>query len=142
MGYACPVCGVEQADGVHLANHLAVTASLGRSDHVAWLDDVAPDWAACSPEELAARVVDHAPDVEPPEFETDGPAPPPDFESALAAQGRRAGRGDVTPEVEAVLSEARELTERMSERTGQRDEERNEVDEGHDGDAANGEENR
>lgn len=113
MGYACPVCGVEQADGVHLANHLAVTASLGREDHEAWLADYAPDWAECSPPELADRVVEHALEVDTPEFEDDGGARPPDLESALAAQGRQPGRGAASADVDAVLEEARELTERM-----------------------------
>jgi len=37
MGYTCPVCDVEEADAVHLANHLAITASLGRENHREWL---------------------------------------------------------------------------------------------------------
>jgi hypothetical protein len=60
MGYACPVCGDPQADGEHLANHLAFTAMLGDDDHEDWLDEHAPDWADTDPDELAARVTDHA----------------------------------------------------------------------------------
>jgi len=60
MGYACPVCGDPQADGEHLANHLAFTAMLGDDDHEAWLDDHAPDWADSDPGELAAIATDHA----------------------------------------------------------------------------------
>jgi len=60
MGYACPVCGDPQADGEHLANHLAFTAMLGDADHEDWLDEHAPDWADTDPAELAARVTDHA----------------------------------------------------------------------------------
>lgn len=133
MGYACPVCGAEQVDGVHLANHLAVTASLGRPDHEAWLEEHAPDWAENTPDALADRVVEYAPEIDTPEFETEGGGrPETGFEEQLAARSRQPGRGELTggatgararggsgqreprsDEVESVLSEARELTERM-----------------------------
>ena len=118
MGYACPVCGVDLPDGVHLANHLAVTASLDRADHREWLDDHAPEWGDCGPEELAATVVDYAPEVETPDVD-DGGGRAPDLEAALASQSRRPGRGGAVAErrddeVESVLAEARELTERMT----------------------------
>lgn len=112
MGYACPVCGVEQADGVHLANHLAVTASLGREDHREWIEAHAPDWGECTPAELAERVVEHAPEVETPGFE-DGESHGPDLESELAARARRPGRGGPVADADDVLAEARELTRRM-----------------------------
>jgi len=60
MGYVCPVCEDPQADGEHLANHLAFTAMLGDEAHETWLDDRAPDWAALDPPALAQRVVDYA----------------------------------------------------------------------------------
>jgi hypothetical protein len=65
MGYVCPVCEDPQADGEHLANHLAFTALLGDDAHEAWLDDHAPGWGDCDPTSLAERVVD---DVEEGEF--------------------------------------------------------------------------
>lgn len=127
MGYACPVCGAEQADGVHLANHLAVTASLGRTDHEEWLAEHAPDWRDDAPEELADRVVEYAPEIETPEFETaDGDLPAVGLEDELAARSRRPGRGDPTAgsvgpgqephrsdDVESILAEAREMTEQI-----------------------------
>jgi len=132
MGYACPVCGAEQADGVHLANHLAVTASLGREDHETWLAEYAPEWRDDSPDELADRVTPHATEIETPAFETDdGSRPQTGFEQELAAQTRGPGRGshttaghgmgtdpltdtaDRSADVESVLAEARELTEEM-----------------------------
>lgn len=114
MGYACPVCAAEQADAVHLANHLAVTASLGRRDHEAWLAEYAPDWTEYSPADLAERVVEHAEEIETPEFE-DGHdhGRPGGLEGDLARQSRQPGRGTLTAEAEDVLEEARELTRRM-----------------------------
>ena len=60
MPYACPVCDAVEADAEHLANHLAVTASLREGDHAMWLDEHAPDWSTQSPTELGATVVEHA----------------------------------------------------------------------------------
>ena len=123
MGYACPVCGAEQADGVHLANHLAVTASLGREDHLEWLEDHAPDWADCDPEGLAEKVIEYAPEVDVPEFEEGAVGPT--FEDELARHATGAGRGSLAggsgpldEEAEQVLEEARELTRRMHESDG------------------------
>ena len=118
MGYACPVCGVEQPDGVHLANHLAVTASLGRADHRNWLDDYAPEWGDCGPDELAARVTEFTPEIETPDVD-DGGGRAPNLETELATHSRRPGRGGAVAdrhddEVESVLAEARELTEQMT----------------------------
>lgn len=75
MGYVCPVCEDPQADGEHLANHLAFTAVLGDDAHEAWLDEHAPDWGDRDPAALAERVVDHADETDYPQvFEdtTDG----------------------------------------------------------------------
>lgn len=66
MGYACPVCAAEQADAKHLANHLAVTASLGRDNHREWLEEHAPSWGECTPEELGEIVSQHADEIETP----------------------------------------------------------------------------
>ncbi|WP_255192127.1 DUF5810 domain-containing protein [Natronobeatus ordinarius] len=132
MGYACPVCGAAQADEVHLANHLGVTASLGREDHLEWLAEYAPDWADCGPDELAAQVVEHAPEVDTPELEDeDGHADAPPLEAELARQTRLPGRGELTTpeastaETERVLEEARELTRRMHESAAGSDEDEN-----------------
>ncbi len=123
MGYACPVCGAEQADAEHLANHLAITASLGREDHEAWLAEHAPDWANCTPAELAAIVAEHAPAIETPAFDASGTngtveAPPTGLESELARQSRQPGRGGLNADVEDVLAEARELTAEMQDADG------------------------
>ena len=126
MGYACPVCDAEQAVAEHLANHLAVTASLGREDHAAWLEDHAPDWADRSPAELGEIVGEHAPEIDTPEFE-DGarghahghePGRPESLEDGLARQARQPGRGAMTSEAESVLREAQELTRRMQQSEG------------------------
>jgi len=70
MGYACPVCGDPQADGHHLANHLAFTAMLGDDSHAEWLDERAPDWSGADPADpadLAATVTDHAEETDYPQ---------------------------------------------------------------------------
>lgn len=121
MGYACPVCEAEEADAVHLANHLAITASLGREEHREWLEEYAPDWADCSPEELGARVSPHAAEIDTPEFEGSGhdhghgrePGRPDSLEGAVSRQSRGPGRGDLTAEAADVLQEAAELTREM-----------------------------
>ncbi|WP_455449009.1 DUF5810 domain-containing protein [Natrinema thermotolerans] len=126
MGYACPVCDAEEADAVHLANHLAITASLGREDHRKWLEEYAPDWADCSPEELGARVSPHAEEIDTPEFEGSGhdhghgrePGSPDSLEGAVSRQSRGPGRGDLTAEAADVLQEAAELTREMQTSDG------------------------
>ena len=119
MGYACPVCDAEQADAEHLANHLAITASLGREEHREWLEDHAPDWGDCNPEELGEIVSRYAPEIDTPEFESASHGHdhgrPGGLEEGLARQGSRPGRGSMTAETEDVLQEARELTRRMQE---------------------------
>lgn len=125
MGYACPVCEAPQADGEHLANHLAITAIMGREGHEEWLDEHAPDWEDSTPSELAETVVDHVPETEFPQlFEdtTDGRAHEhggtQSFEQEIAEQGAGHGRGDLTDETREVLAEARELTEEMLDEPG------------------------
>ena len=118
MGYACPVCGAEQADAEHLANHLAVTASLGREDHEAWLESHAPDWGEYTPAQLGEVVSDHAEEIETSDFEGDHGhehGRPTGLEEGLARQSRGRGRGSLTAEAEGVLEEARELTREMYE---------------------------
>ncbi|SER29394.1 DUF5810 domain-containing protein [Natrinema salaciae] len=121
MGYACPVCDAEEADAVHLANHLAITASLGREDHREWLEEHAPDWGDCSPEELGELVSPHAAEIDTPEFEGRGhghdhghePGRPGSLEDGIARQSRQPGRGSMTAETETVLREAAALTRQM-----------------------------
>ena len=132
MGYACPVCEAPQADGEHLANHLAITAMMGREDHEAWLDEHAPDWVESTPSELAKAVVEHVPETEFPQLFADttdghdhqhGGGQPP-FEQELAGQTAQGGRGDLTDETRNILAEAREMTEAMREdREPKRDDE-------------------
>ncbi|GAA0665978.1 DUF5810 domain-containing protein [Natronoarchaeum mannanilyticum] len=131
MGYACPVCEAPQANGEHLANHLAFTAMLGREDHESWLDEHAPGWEESDPEALAEEVVDSVPETEFPQIFDDttqdhdghdhgahdhqhGAAPEgTPFEQELAHQTRGAGRGDLSAEAQDVMAEAREMTEQM-----------------------------
>jgi hypothetical protein len=143
-GYACPVCGVPQRDGEHLANHLAFTAMLRGEEHEDWLDEHVSDWSAGSPDELAERVVDFA---EATEYEDvfedtvaqsskDGRGSPdgtvhdhdghdhaergrPDVSADAAPRSRgEAGAGiqsDLSDDAAAVLDEARRMTEEMYE---------------------------
>jgi hypothetical protein len=67
MGYRCPVCGDPQADGVHLANHLAFTAMVRGGEHEDWLDEHVPDWAARGEDGLAAAVTELADSAEYPQ---------------------------------------------------------------------------
>lgn len=117
MGYACPVCDTEEADAVHLANHLAITASLGRENHREWLEEHAPDWGDCTPEELGEIVSPHAREIDTPEFEGTGhshdPGRPDSIEAGIARQSSQPGRGSMTTEAENVLQEAAELTREM-----------------------------
>ncbi|MFB6268496.1 MAG: DUF5810 domain-containing protein [Halobacterium sp.] len=112
MGYECPVCGAEEADGEHLANHLAFTALVRGGDHEAFLDEHVPDWEERDPESLAPDVTPHA-------TETDAePVSEPhghhghghDHEMPAV---ERAGQADLSGEAAAVLEEAQELTEAM-----------------------------
>ncbi len=112
MRYACPVCDADQADAQHLANHLAITASLGRTRHLEWLDEHAPDWPDRNPETLGEIVSQHAPEIDPSAVESTADRGA-TFEDELAMQSRQPGRGAMTSEAEQVLDEARELTRRM-----------------------------
>jgi len=118
MGYACPVCHTAQADARHLANHLAVTASLGRRDHELWLEEYAPEWTDCSPDELADIVTAYAKEIDTPKFESGHDhGRPHRLEADLTRQARQPGRGELTADTAAVLEEARELTRQMTEST-------------------------
>lgn len=67
MGYGCPVCGDPQADGVHLANHLALTAMIRGGDHETYLDEHVPGWEKLDEEDLATELAEVAEDVEYPQ---------------------------------------------------------------------------
>lgn len=110
MGYACPVCGAPQADGEHLANHLAITGLLHGAEHAAWLDEHVGEWTDESPATLAGSVTEFAEEIDA-EPTTEGTAPT--FEDDLA---RRTGAGRTPSEdVAEVLEDARELTAEMLE---------------------------
>ncbi|GAB3422944.1 hypothetical protein GCM10027435_28230 [Haloparvum alkalitolerans] len=137
MGYACPVCDLPQRDGEHLAHHLAFTAMLHGDDHETWLDEHADAWSDSTPAELAGEVTPHAEEVETEDGDGHdhqhghgqghGQEPGrPDVgplgggAGGLGAGGTGRGAGAASggpgrddPEVQQVLREARELTERM-----------------------------
>ena len=142
MGYACPVCSDPQADGGHLANHLAFTAMLGDDAHGAWLDEHVPGWGKMGETELADAATEEVEAVEFPQvFEDtvggldDGGDPSAERSGALfddAGHGHdradrahadrmrdRGGAGEPTDEeAAAILEEAREMTRRMLEDDG------------------------
>lgn len=122
MGYACPVCETPQADGEHLANHLAITAIMGREGHEEWLNEHAPEWEDSTRSELAEAVVEHVPETEFPQLFEDttdghdhghGGQSGATFEQEMARQTAGRGRGELTDETRDVLAEAREMTQEM-----------------------------
>ena len=140
MGYACPVCSDPQADGGHLANHLAFTAMLGDDAHEAWLDEHVPGWGEMGETELADAATEEVEAVEFPQvFEDtvggldDGGDPPAERSGALfddAGDGHdhadrtrdRGGADEPTDEeAAAILEEAREMTRRMLADEGDED---------------------
>lgn len=148
MGYACPVCGVPQRDGEHLANHLAFTAMLREDAHETWLDEHVSGWGEETPAELAERVTEHAEETEYDEVFEDTTGgngthddahdhthgfdsePGPDRGPASNFEGMAQGVADEA--VESVLQEAQDLTEEMyglgEEDGGEGDSERTEGD--------------
>jgi len=107
MGYECPVCGVEEADGEHLANHLAFTALVRGGDHESWLEETVPDWEDRDPESLAPEVTPHAT-----ETETETVTEPHGHETPAV---ERTGDVELSGEDAAILDEARALTEELRE---------------------------
>jgi hypothetical protein len=105
MGYECPVCGAEEADGEHLANHLAFTALVRGGDHEAFLDEHVPDWESRDPESLASEVTPHA-------AETDAEPVTESHDHEMPA-AERTGRADLSGEAAAILEDAQELTQEM-----------------------------
>ena len=106
MGYECPVCASAEADGEHLANHVAFTALVRGGDHEDWLDEHVPDWADRDPESLAPEVTEHATetDVEVASTEAHDHEPP---------AVERTGQADLSGEAANILEEAQELTREM-----------------------------
>jgi hypothetical protein len=125
MGYVCPVCGDPQADAVHLANHLALTALARGGDHEEWLDERVPEWEQFGEERLGERLVDHADEAEFPRIFEDTTGAHADHgddpadAGAVDVGGARSRADDVAdwpPEDAAdILEEARELTRRRWE---------------------------
>lgn len=129
MGYACPVCSSPQADGEHLANHLAFTALTSGGEHETWLDEHVPEWGQLGEAELADEVTDDATETEFPQvFEAsgdgrkrgardhDGDAQDGRETSAADARGvdvaaaRERADGELDEETRAIVEEARKLT--------------------------------
>lgn len=140
MGYECPVCSTPQADARHLANHMAMTAMLGREDHADWLDEHTPGWNEAGEEELAPRVAEHAEEKEFPQVfedtvggleESEDPDDPLEerggalFEEAGHAHehghqhghshGQEVAPENLDDEARAAIEEAREMTRAMLE---------------------------
>jgi hypothetical protein len=111
MGYACPICGADQPDGEHLANHVAFTAMTRGGEHESWLDDAVPDWPDRNPETLAPDLVPHAPEIET-DVVTDEGAHPAGLEGELGQHGGY-GRDNLSGDDQAILEEAADLTRRM-----------------------------
>ena len=134
MGYACPVCESPQADGEHLANHMAFTAMLHGNGHEAWLDEHAPGWADRDPDALSSALVEHAEETDHETVfdDTTGDSPEvdvgPDHRHG-AGHGRLAGDDparNLDPETERIVEEARELTRERREQASDTDEGREE----------------
>lgn len=114
MGYECPVCDAEEADGKHLANHLAFTALVRGGDHEAFLDEHVPDWATRDPESLGADVTAHATETETePVSEPQGQHGN-DHETPAV---ERSGQTDLSGDAASILEAAQELTQAMHDST-------------------------
>lgn len=73
MELRCPVCEYPQADGRHLANHLAFTALVRGGSHEEWLDEHVPEWESMGEDGLTAALTDEIDAVEDePVFESTG----------------------------------------------------------------------
>jgi hypothetical protein len=112
MGYACPVCEDPQADGGHLANHLAFTAMTGGGDHEAWLDDHVPEWGQLGEAELADAVVADAEETEFPQVFEESGVEDHDHDDLPPGAESESDR-DLSEADAEVLAEARDLTEEM-----------------------------
>jgi hypothetical protein len=115
VAYACPVCDAVEADGEHLANHLAITAIRGDDDHADWLEKHAPDWDEEDPPGLAERVTPLAETVEVEGTTHDHDRPPaPSGGGTVGGAAKGGNRGPAADEAtREALESARDLTERM-----------------------------
>jgi len=131
MGYACPVCEDPQVDATHLADHLAITASLRGGEHEAWLDEHAPDWGDRDADTLGPIVAEQAEAVDLDLADADRAQPRQGARSRTDPgatrpdHGRRAQPDRLADRDRAILEEAREMTRRMlaEENEGHGDEE-------------------
>ena len=118
MGYSCPVCSDPQADGVHLANHLAITALTRGGDHEEYLDEMVGDWRELSEEELAEVVVEEAEQADYPQvFEdtTGGHDHSHDHQGGAESIPIETEMPDGDEDTEEVLQEAMEMTQKRRE---------------------------
>jgi hypothetical protein len=124
MGYECPVCGIPQADGGHLANHAAFTALIHSGEHEEWLNENVPGWSDMGECELADAVTAQSEEDEFPQvFEdtTDSGEHQHDHERSgqlfdepsVTGEGRQqhVGSESLNAESQAILKEARRMTE-------------------------------
>ena len=131
MGFSCPVCDYPQADGRHLANHLAFTALVRGTDHEAWLDEHVPEWESLDDNGLAARVTEFAEETEYPQVFEDTTGQRSHEERSRERSSDRPGdpadvpladvpdQDELDEEAEAALQHARELTrQRRENRSG------------------------
>lgn len=116
MGYSCPVCSDPQADGVHLANHLAITALTRGGDHEAYLDRTVSEWRELSEEELAEIVVEDAAEADYPQvFEDTTSDHDQSHDHGAESVPFETNMPDGDEETEEVLQEAMELTQKRRE---------------------------
>lgn len=120
MGYSCPVCADPQADGVHLANHLAFTAIVRGGDHESWLDEHVPEWGQLDDDGLAAQVTELAEETEYPQVfeDTTGESGHDHASRSRREETLDSGTAFTEPpaaETDDVLAEARELTRERRE---------------------------
>ena len=139
MGYLCPVCEEPFGDDQQCANHLAVTAILHGGPHETWLADAVDeraaadetvDWEAMPRADLAALVADRAAETTDHDHPGDHTHPveganaTPTGESTVPTDRLPGQQGNpaitegepLDADAQAILREARELTDRMQER--------------------------
>lgn len=125
MGYECPVCEIPQADGGHLANHMAFTALIHTDEHEEWLDENVPDWSDLGEDELADAVVAYTDETEFPQVFEDTTETHQHDHDERSGQlfdeetGRKRGRQQqignqpaaLGAEAQSILQEAQRMTE-------------------------------
>lgn len=110
MGYACPVCETPEADGRHLANHLAFTALTGGGAHEDWLDEHVPEWGQLGEDALAEQVVPVAEETDVADvFEEEAGETPP-----IDPHPERTPAPVLDEEAADIVAEAQEYTRTMA----------------------------